>query len=105
MFTNPFTMKYYLIYQAKSIRNVDFRRRFSCLFNHKRQPVFTRLPLAEMWESLGASGLPFPVFHLGEIGAVFADIELMLDQLVLHPLHQRRAAVAEVGDQLDGVGD
>ena len=29
----------------------------------------------------------------------------MRNKLVLHPLHQRRAAVPEAGDQLDGVGD
>ena len=39
--TNLFTIKYYLIYDIKSIRNANEKVRFSCLFNNKRQLEMT----------------------------------------------------------------
>ena len=49
--------------------------------------------------------LPPPVAHLGQVDAVVADVLAVLDELILHLLHEVGAAVAELRQAADRVDD
>ena len=71
--------------------------------------VVPAAPLSDRLYAYSAAGafaiLPPPVAHLGQVDAVVADVLAVLDELILHLLHEVGAAVAELRQAADRVDD